>query len=75
MKKKTKRFLLFLTVSYIVAFFFESLAFLAGDGGIYRSSVGIVAFFLWYGLLYSFTFIIFRKDYIRHYVLNPNVGL
>lgn len=58
---KTKGFLLFLAVSYIIAFLFESLAFLTGDGGMYRSLVGIVVFLLWYGLLYSLTFIIFRK--------------
>ena len=61
MKKKTKDFLLFLALSYIIAFLFESLAFLTGDGGLYRSLSGLVFFFVWYGILYSLTLLFFKK--------------
>ena len=56
-----KKYLLFMLVSYIVAFLFELNANLFFDGKLFESQNWPIFFLIWYGLIYSITFLLFHK--------------
>ena len=57
-----KKYLYFLLISYGVAFLFELNANLFFDGKLFESQGWPIFFLIWYGLLYSVTFLFFRKS-------------
>ncbi len=55
-----KELLKFLGVSYVTALVFEMLANVIGDGKLFTHADRIVFFFVWYGILDTALFFVFR---------------
>jgi hypothetical protein len=56
-----KKYFYFLIVSYATALFFEFIANTYADGRLFQLPLWPIGFLVWYGLIYSITFIICRK--------------
>jgi len=57
-----KKFLIFLATAYAVALLFEANANFFFDGTLFQRSNWAIFFLVWYGGLYSITFLFFRKQ-------------
>jgi len=64
-----REILKFMILSYLTAFLFENIAFIEGSGRLYIFPLWPIAFLLYYGLLYSVTFVIFRDKKIIYPIL------
>ncbi len=56
-----KKFFYFLLVSLLSALVFESIPTIIFPSKTFSSALWLIPFVLWYGLLFSISFLIFRK--------------
>ncbi len=56
-----KNYIKFLSLSYLSAIFFETVANTIGDGILFTQDNWFVFFIIWYGLLYSVLYLIYKK--------------
>lgn len=56
-----KKYFYFIVFSYFTAFIFEFIANTIGDGRLFRSHLWPLFFLIWYGSIYSVTFLLFSK--------------
>ncbi len=55
-----KKYFTYLVFSYITALIFETIANTIGDGQLFKSANAVVFFLVWYGLLYTFLYVVCR---------------
>lgn len=60
-KKPIVQYFYFLAISYMTALFFEFIANTYADGKLFQLSFWPVGFLVWYGLIYSITFLICKR--------------
>lgn len=59
-----KKYFSFIIFSYLTALIFETIANTIGDGKLFQSHNAIVFFLIWYGVLYTILYLIFRNSRI-----------
>lgn len=64
-----RKYFYFLFISYLVAFLFETLANTIGDGKLFQAPNWLIFFLIWYGTIYTLTYLVFRKRPLWQVVL------
>lgn len=64
-----RKYFYFLLIAYLIAFFFEFIANTIGDGKLFQAPNWLIFFLVWYGTIYSLTFLVFRNKPIWQVVL------
>jgi len=64
-----KKYIKYLTVSYVVAIIFEINANFFFDGKLFQKPLWGIGFIIWYGIFYTTMFLLFRKRRLRETVI------
>ena len=68
-----KKYLSYLMISYIVAIIFEMNANFFFDGTLFQVPLWPIVFFVWYGLLYSVMYFIFKNRPLTVTVISGSI--